>query len=76
MFPVEPHIFCYSCFIHDIHPQFSKLDLKSIKYVFLGYSRLQKGYNYYSSLLNGYLVSTDVTFFEHLPFFPAISPPV
>ena len=54
----------------------TKLDPKALKCVFLGYSRLQKGYRCYSPDLNKYLVSTDVVFSEQVPFYPVaqISP--
>lgn len=40
LFPVEPCIFGCTCFIRDVRPGMSKLDPKSLKCVFLGYSRL------------------------------------
>ncbi|RVW70964.1 Retrovirus-related Pol polyprotein from transposon RE1 [Vitis vinifera] len=77
------------------HPRLSKfqkmdkLSAQSHKCIFLGYSRLQKGYRCYSSETHRYFLSTDVTFFEDSPFFstsesllvsevlplPIISPP-
>ncbi|XP_037491487.1 uncharacterized protein LOC105647932 [Jatropha curcas] len=36
LFPIEPRIFGCTC---DVRPQVSKLDPKSLRYVFLGYSR-------------------------------------
>ena len=61
-----------------------------MKYIFLGYSRLQKGYRCYSPQPHRYFLSIDVTFFEDSPFFssseshpitevlplPIISPPI
>ena len=45
--------------------------------VFLGYSRLQRGYRCYSPDTNRYFISTDVTFFEDSPFFScAVRPSV
>ncbi|RVW63210.1 Retrovirus-related Pol polyprotein from transposon RE1 [Vitis vinifera] len=66
-----------------------KLSAKATKCIFLGYSRLQKGYRCYSSETPRYFLSADVTFFEYSPFFstseslpvsevlprPIISPP-
>ena len=40
LFPIEPRIFGSTCFVRDVHLQITKLDPKSVKYVFLGYSRL------------------------------------
>ncbi|RVW89047.1 Retrovirus-related Pol polyprotein from transposon TNT 1-94 [Vitis vinifera] len=62
---------------------------RAIKCIFLGYSRLQKGYRCYSSETHRYFLSIDVTFFKDSPFFstfeslpvsevlplPIISPP-
>ena len=73
LFLIKPQIFGSTCFIRDIRPQITKLDPKSIKCVFLGYSRIQKGYRCYYPTLNRYLVSTDVTFVKNIPFFPASS---
>ena len=52
----------------------SKLDPKSLKCIFLGYSRVQKGYMCYCPTLGCYFMSTNVTFFETIPF--SLSSPV
>ncbi|RVW37668.1 Retrovirus-related Pol polyprotein from transposon RE2 [Vitis vinifera] len=46
-----------------------KLSTKATKCIFLGYSRLQKGYRCYSFETHCYFLSADVTFFEDSPFF-------
>ena len=46
----------------------SKLDPKSLKCIFLGYSRVQKGYRCYCPSLRKYLVSANVTFIENTSF--------
>lgn len=69
LFPLSPLAFGCTCFVHDIRPHVSKLDPKSPKCVFLGYSRQQKGYRCSSFDLGRYIVSTDVTFFESDVFF-------
>ena len=56
------------CFVRDVRPHVSKLDPKSLKCIFLGYSRVQKGYRYYYPSLRRYLVSADVTFVENTSF--------
>ena len=68
LFPIKPQIFACTCFVRDVRPQVSKLDHKSLKCIFLGYSRVQKGYRCYCPSLRRYLVSADVKFFENVPF--------
>ncbi|RVW26551.1 Retrovirus-related Pol polyprotein from transposon RE1 [Vitis vinifera] len=46
---------------------------KAMKCLFLGYSRLQKGYRCYSLETHRYFISADVTFFEDSPFFSITS---
>ena len=48
----------------DVRPQVSKLDLKSLKCIFMGYSCVKKGYRCYCPTLQRYFVSTDVAFLE------------
>ena len=48
----------------------SKLNPKSLKCIFLGYSRVQNEYRCYCPSLHRYLVSADVTFLENTPFSP------
>ena len=68
LFPIDSKVFECTCFVLDIRPQVSKLDPKSLKYIFVGYSRVQKGYACYCPTLQRYFVSTDVTIFETTPF--------
>ncbi|RVX14206.1 Retrovirus-related Pol polyprotein from transposon RE1 [Vitis vinifera] len=46
-----------------------KLSAKATKCIFLGYSRLQKGYRCYFLDTHRYFLSADVIFFEDSPFF-------
>ena len=68
LFPIEPQVFGCSCFFWDVHPHVSKFDSKSLKCIFFGYFRVQKGYRCYCLTLRHYFVSIDVTFFETTPF--------
>ena len=52
-----------------------KLSAKATKCVFLGYSRLQRGYRCHSTITNQYFISADVTFFEDSSFFSTVECP-
>ena len=87
---LPPRVFGCTCFVHILTPGQDKLFVKATKCIFLGYSRLQKGYRCYSPQTHRYFLSADVTFFEDSPFFssskslpvtevlpiPIISPPI
>ena len=87
---LPPRVFGCTCFVHILTPGQDKLSAKNTKYIFLGYSRLPKGYRCYSPQTHRYFLSADVTFFENSPFFssseslpvtevlpfPIISPPI
>ena len=68
LFPIDPKVFGCTCFVRDVCPQVSKLDSNSLKYIFVGYSRVQIGYKCYCPPLRRYFVSTDVAFFEITSF--------
>ena len=70
LFPIEPRVFGCTCFVRDVRLHVSKLDPKSLKCIFLGYSRVQKGYSYYCLSLRRYMVFSNVTFIENTPFSP------
>ncbi|XP_043815139.1 uncharacterized protein LOC122724392 [Manihot esculenta] len=72
LFPLEPRLFDSTCYVRNVKPHVTKLDSKALKCVFLGYSRLQKGYRCYSPDLNKYLVSTDIVFSEKVSFYPIV----
>ncbi|OWM65682.1 hypothetical protein CDL15_Pgr017179 [Punica granatum] len=71
IYSLPPRIFGCLCFIHQLLPGSSKLSPRSLKCVFLGYLRGQKGYRCYSPEQRRYFVVADVTFFESTPFFSA-----
>ena len=70
LFPIEPQVFGCTCYVQDVGPHVSKLEPKSLKCIFLGYSRVQKGHRCYCPSLRRYLVFADVTFLENTAFSP------
>ena len=66
---LPPRVFGCTCFVHILTPGRDKLSAKATKCIFLGYSRLQKGYRCYSPQTHRYFLSADVTFFEDSSFF-------
>ncbi|GAB2281601.1 hypothetical protein Dimus_039482 [Dionaea muscipula] len=62
--PLPLRIFGCTCYVRDVRPTLTKLDPKSLRCIFLGYFRTQKGYRCYSPDLRRFCVSTDVTFDE------------
>ncbi|RVW41993.1 Retrovirus-related Pol polyprotein from transposon TNT 1-94 [Vitis vinifera] len=70
---LPPRVFGCTCFVHILTPGQDKLSAKAMKCLFLGYSRLQKGYRCYSLETHRYFISADVTFFEDSPFFSTSS---
>ena len=68
LFPIEPWVFECTYFVQDVRPHVSKFDPKSLKCIFLGYSRVQKGYRCYYPSLRRCMVSVDVTFLRILFF--------
>ena len=44
LFPIDPKVVGCTCFVWDVRPQVSKLDPKSLKCIFVGYSHVQKAY--------------------------------
>ena len=75
LFCLPPCVFGYVCFVHILTPGQDKLSIKATKCVFLGYSRLQRGYRCYSPDTHRYFVFADVTFFEASSMFPTTPPP-
>ncbi|KAJ9701816.1 hypothetical protein PVL29_006965 [Vitis rotundifolia] len=70
---LPPRVFGCTCFVHILTPGQDKLSAKAMKCLFLGYSRLQKGYHCYSLETHRYFISANVTFFEDSPFFSTTS---
>ena len=68
-FSVTPRVFGCTYFIQDLSPVLDKLSPRSIKFVFVGYFKTQKGYRCYNSYVKKYLGSGDVIFFESISYF-------
>jgi hypothetical protein len=68
-FALPLKVFGCVCYVHNLGPGYDKLDPRSTKCVFLGYSTTQKGYRCYSPVLRRYFTSVDVTFVESLSYF-------
>lgn len=60
---VPPKIFGCTAFVHVVQQNRSKLDPRSLKCIFLGYSSNQSGYKCYSPQTKKFYNSMDVTFF-------------
>ena len=69
LFHLPPKIFGCVHYVHILGPGSDKLDPRSIKCVFLGYSHTQKGYRCYSPTLRRRFISADVTFDESQSYF-------
>jgi hypothetical protein len=72
-FLLQPRIFGCTAFVKDLSLGLDKLAHPSLRCVFVGYPRTQKGYRCYHPPSKRYLVSTDVHFLEDLPFFSPVS---
>ena len=75
LFYLPPRVFGCICFVHILTPGQDKLSGKATKCVFLGYSRLYRGYRCYSPDTNRYFIFADVTFFEDSSFFSSVVRP-
>jgi len=73
---LPPKVFGSTCFVHNFSPGLDKLSARSHKCVFLGFTRSQKGYKYFSPLLNRYFIFADVTFTESSFYFKSSSSPL
>ena len=68
LFLIDSKVFGCTCFVRDVRPQVSKLDMKFLKCIFVGYSHVKKGYRCYCPTLRRYFVSPNVIFFETTSF--------
>ncbi|XP_031488211.1 uncharacterized protein LOC116256125 [Nymphaea colorata] len=66
---LPPRVFGCVCFIHNHSSNIKKLDPRSVKGIFLGYSPTQKGYKCRDPSTGRAHVTKDVTFLEHASYF-------
>ncbi|KAL0393252.1 UNVERIFIED_CONTAM: Retrovirus-related Pol polyprotein from transposon RE1 [Sesamum radiatum] len=69
LFGIAPRVFGCVCFVHIHSPSLDKLSPRSVKCIFLGYSRTQKGYRCYDPQSRRSFTFADVTFFKFTPFY-------
>lgn len=62
-------VFGCTCYVLLPRSEYSKIDAKSVKCVFLGYSESQKGYRCYDWERKRLRISRNVIFFENMPYF-------
>ena len=72
---LPPRVFGCTCFVHILTPGQDKLSAKATKCIFLGYSRLQKGYRCYSPQTHRYFLSADDLLSPSSRTPPSSSPP-
>lgn len=66
---IDPKVFGCTSFVYLYSQHCSKLDFKSIKCIFIGYSSHRKGYKCYSPTTQKTCNSMDVTFFENHAYY-------
>ena len=76
LFPLPPCVFGCTAFVQDYTLSLSKLAPCTLKGVFVGYSRTQKGYRVYYPDTWRYITSADVTFHEDVPYFSSCTTPL
>ncbi|XP_031501801.1 retrovirus-related Pol polyprotein from transposon RE2 isoform X1 [Nymphaea colorata] len=69
LFSLPPKVFGCTCFVHILGPNKDKHGAQSIKCIFIGYPKHQKGYICFDSHTHKQYISADVTFFESRPYF-------
>jgi len=67
--PLPPKVFGFTRYVHNCCLGLDKLFVRSHKYIFLGFTRSQKGYKCFSLFLNRYFIFADITFIESSFYF-------
>lgn len=70
---LKPHVFGLVVFVHNVQPNWGKLDPKAFKCVFFGYFSTKKGNEVLYPLAKRFLISCDVTFIEDQTFYSQVS---
>ena len=68
-YKLPPKVIGCVAYVHIHTHERSTLDPRALKFVFLGYSTAQKGYECYDPKIRKFYVSMDVTFLEYESFF-------
>ena len=68
-----PKVFGCTIFVHKYQPSQSKLEPKTLKCIFIGYSPTQQWYKCYHPSTRKFIISCDVSFIENQQFFHTIS---
>jgi hypothetical protein len=68
-FVVPPKVFGSVCFVRDHRASIGKLDPRSLKCIFVGYSGKQKGFKCWCPSERKMFISMDVTFWENEPYY-------
>ncbi|XP_052180008.1 retrovirus-related Pol polyprotein from transposon TNT 1-94 isoform X1 [Diospyros lotus] len=66
---IDSKVFRCTAYVHNSSLTQTKLDPKAQKCIFIRYSPSQKGYKCYYPTTRKFFISTDVTFYEDLPFY-------
>lgn len=64
IFDFTPRVFGCACFIHNLGLQIHKLDTRTIKGIFLGYSPTHNGYKCYVPFPGKWYITKDIIFLE------------
>ena len=73
---LPPQVFGCVAFVQDLSPSLDKLFPRSIKCIFMEYSRIQRGYRCFHPPIRRYFVLADDTFFKSMCYSDESQPPV
>lgn len=73
LFSLPPKVFGCLCFVHNCSPGSTKLEPRSVRCIFLGYSPTQKGYKCYDPKTGKKFCLKDVTFMESESYYSQLT---